>query len=816
MKKLFLFGALAVFMAACSSNDDFQGNESVTPNLTSASDYAFVKSDGRIMGYADYIGATTRAVAPSIIDELGVVAEMPEAPEVPVDAKSLIGIESWNVQSTAKYFIPAGETYSKDNTNLAGTEIYVQGTLDLANYWGSTAWNGSGNSVAKVYVLPGGILNYNTDGAMQFNIYNYGTVNCNNSKKEFYVDGDNGALFNYGDLDLGEDIDVRVNRGNIYVGGNVVKSKNFWVEKDAKTYIAGDLNLNTHLKVEGTLVVQGAVEAPSISLEAYTKFAAGCKVITPGLFNINANEARAWINYLSAGDVYACATSKIYLSDGGMIEVANVYENENNGNDAALILLGNNTRGVLKAKIIANNTGDGITQDLKSYRVEQPETGSELALAAEKFYNVGNNHQLQNELLKSNLTLQPGVYVEDDDLALFSMAPTDCAPGFNYNSGSGDQDDDNTPDVVIVPPVHKYSATALDFGPNGELYLCWHSNIGNGQGGNGTNMYVTNADGSSVSVDGINDWGGIIDVINTNNYGDPQTYLFDQTLIQNEHKYNHVLYYGGKLYLASTSKKVGAAMHEIALNADGTINEGEFSAKNIRVNLTGSSANSAIIKNDELITISGFNNGAINKFPIIDFSNQEKKAIVSGEGFTGKYIYNDGTYIITLNNVKEGTVTLYDQNMNFVRTFNVGALYPEDGKNVIVGDGSKIYICRGNNGLAVYDYNGNRVGGSRKTANGVDVDDKYIYVAGGYGLVVLDKNETYMGADKNDTEKEVAYNKTVKRFTYSGTGNSRYDGVITDTDPKQSANFVKVRNGKAYVAYGMYGLQIYDVSELAN
>ena len=819
MKKIYLFGTIALFLAACSSNDGFQGNESgnesISPNLA-PTEYSFVKSEGRIVSYADYIGGTTRAVAPSVIDELGVTAAMAEAPEVPGDAQSLIGIESWNVQSTAKYFIPAGETYSKDNTNLAGTEIYVQGTLDLANYWGSTAWNGSGNSVAKVYVLPGGTLNYNTDLPMQFNLYNYGTVNCNNSKKEFYVQAATGAFYNYGDLDLGEDIDVRINNANIYVGGNVVKSKNFWVETGAKAYIAGDLNLNTDLNVEGTLVVQGAVEAPNISLQAYTKFAAGCKVITPGLFNIDSNNSRAWINYLSAGDVYACAGCKMYLADGGMIEVANVYENENNGNDAALILLGSNTRGVLKAKIIANNTGDGITQDLKSYRVEKPETGSELALAAEKFYNVGNNHQLQNELLKSNLTLQPGVYVEDDDLALFSMAPTDCAPGFNYNSGSGDQDDDNTPDVVIVPPVHKYSATALDFGPNGELYLCWHSNIGDGQGGNGTNMNVTNTDGSSVSVDGINDWGGIIDVINTNNYGDPQTYLFDQTLIQNEHKYNHVLYYGGKLYLASTSKKVGAAMHEIALNADGTINEGEFSEKNIRVNLTGSSANSAIIKNDELITISGFNNGAINKFPIIDFSNQEKKAIVSGEGFTGKYIYNDGTYIITLNNVKEGTVTLYDQNMNFVRTFNVGALNPEDGKNVIVGDGSKIYICRGNNGLAVYDYNGNRVGGSRKTANGVDVDDKYIYVAGGYGLVVLDKNETYMGTDKNDPEKEVAYNKTVKRFTYSGTGNSRYDGVITDTDPKQSANFVKVRNGKAYVAYGMYGLQIYDVSELVK
>lgn len=810
MKKLFLFGTLAVFMAACSSNDDLQGNESVTPNLTSASDYAFVKSEGRIVSYADYIGGNTRAVAQDVITELGVTAEMPAAPSVPSGAISMIGVNSWEVQSTAKYFIPAGETLDKtsDNkVNLAGTEVYVQGTLNLGEYWGATAWNGSANAPAKVYILPGGTLNYNNDQAMQFNIYNYGTLNVNNSKKELYIDQTTGALYNYGDLDLGEDIDFRVNRGNVYIGGDV-NCKNFRIEKDAKCYVAGDLILKTDLNVQQTLVVQGKVEAPNISLEAYTKFAAGCKVITPGLFNINSNESRAWINYLSAGNVYACAGSKIYLADGGMVEVAGAYKNENNGNDAALILLGNNARGVVKANIIANNAGNGVTQDLFAYRTEQPETGSELALVANKFYFINNNHELGNELQKSNINLQPGVLVEDDDLASFSKAPTDCAPGFNYNDGDPEKDD-NTPDVVVVPPVHKYSATALDFGPNGELYLCWHSNIGNGQGGNGTNMYITNTDGSSVSVDGINDWGGIIDVINTNNYGDPQTYLFDQTLIQNEHKYNHVLYYGGKLYLASTSKKVGAAMHEIALNADGTINEGEFSAKNVRVNLTGSSANSAIIKNDELITISGFNNGAINKFPITDFSNQEKKAIVTEENFTGKYIYNDGTYIITLNNVKEGTVTLYDQNMNFVRTFNVGALYPEDGKNVIVSDGSKIYICRGNNGLAVYDYNGNRVGGSKKTANGVDVDDKYIYVAGGYGLVIFDKNVTY-------TDGDVVYNKTVKRFTYSGTGNSRYNEVITSTDPKQSANFVKVRNGKAYVAYGMYGLQIYDVSKLAN
>ena len=810
MKKIWLFGAIALVMAACTKNDNLEEQAPESDALATV-DYAFVQSGSRIISYEEYISGTTKAVSNNLITELGVTSQMAEAPEVPSDAHSLIGVQGWTLgnDNYKKYYVPAGQTYDGNNLGLNGEEFYVQGTLDLGNHWGTSAWNGSvgANVPAKIYVLPGGTLNYNTDLPMQFNLYNYGTVNCQNSKNEFYVQGATGFFYNYGDLDLGENIDVRINNAGIYVGGDVVESKNFWVETGAKAYVGGDLTLNTDLHVEGTLVVQGAVEAPNISLQAYTKFAAGCKVITPGLFNIDSNNSRAWINYLSAGDVYACAGSKIYLSDGGMVEVANVYKNENNGNDAALILLGSNTRGVLKANIIANNTGDGITQNLISYRVEQPETGSELALVAEKFYFVGNDHQLQNELLKSNLTLQPGVYVEDDDLALFSMAPTDCAPGFNYNSGNPDPQDDNTPDVVIVPPVHKYSATALDFGPNGELYLCWHSNIGDGNGGNGTNMYVTNADGTSVSVDGINDWGGIIDVINTNNYGDPSTYLFDQTLIQNEHKYNHVVYYNGKLYLAGTSKKVGAAMHEIVLNADGTINESEYEATNVRVNLTGSSANGSIINNGEAITISGFNNGGINKFALDDFSNQEKKAIVSGEAFAGKYIYNDGTYIITLNNVNEGKVTIYNQKMEMVRTFNVGSLYPEDGKNVVVGDGTKIYVCRGNNGLEVYDYNGNRVGGSKKSANGVDVDDKYIYVASGLGLVVLDKNVTY-------TDNEVVYNKTVKRYTYSGTGNNRYNGVITTDDSKQSANFVKVRNGKAYVAYGMYGLQIYDVSGL--
>ena len=127
-----------------------------------------------------------------------------------------------------------------------------------------------------------------------------------------------------------------------------------------------------------------------------------------------------------------------------------------------------------------------------------------------------------------------------------------------------------------------------------------------------------------------------------------------------------------------------------------------------------------------------------------------------------------------------------------------------DGKNVCICDDSHIYICKGLNGFDVYDFNGNRVGGSKKSANGVDIDENYIYVATGDGVAILDKDVTYVDAKDGKT-----YNKTVKRLTYTGKGATSVTDEIT---VKQSANFVKKGpDGRIYVAYGMYGLQIYEL-----
>ena len=356
------------------------------------------------------------------------------------------------------------------------------------------------------------------------------------------------------------------------------------------------------------------------------------------------------------------------------------------------------------------------------------------------------------------------------------------------------------PVVEVLPPTpsvsHKYSATGIAFNDN-TVYLCWHSNPE-------TNMDYAQGD-FSPSVNGKDDFGGIIDVININTY-DIASSLFEQSMENSEFKYNHIMFSDNKLYSAATNLKVGAALSEIALTADGKFPALE-QFDEVRVNLTGYSANCVERIGDELVTISGYSNGGINKFALNDVSNQEKNFINAvSENFQGKYVYYNKSNgkVVTLNDTSKGIVTIYNTSMQPESSFEVGAINPVDGKNVCICDDEYIYVCKGQNGFGVYDYSGNQVGGSKKHTNGVDVDDKYIYLAAGDGLAVLDKNATYVDADGN------TYNRTIKKFHYTGRGAT---SVTDQTTVKQSANFVKKGpDGRIYVAYGMYGLQIYELN----
>ena len=107
---------------------------------------------------------------------------------------------------------------------------------------------------------------------------------------------------------------------------------------------------------------------------------------------------------------------------------------------------------------------------------------------------------------------------------------------------------------------------------------------------------------------------------------------------------------------------------------------------------------------------------------------------------------------------------------------------PVDGKNVLAWDGNSFYACLGKGGLNVdnniYTFGEN----NQEPVNGIAFDEKYIYLAAGSHLRVL---------EKNNPENEICHY----------------------TLPNKSANFVKLAtiNGKKYiaVAFGQEGIQIF-------
>ncbi len=155
---------------------------------------------------------------------------------------------------------------------------------------------------------------------------------------------------------------------------------------------------------------------------------------------------------------------------------------------------------------------------------------------------------------------------------------------------------------------------------------------------------------------------------------------------------------------------------------------------------------------------------------------------------------------------------------NPTKTLDVRAFSPVFGKDVIAMDASGIYSCQGHRGVAKYDV---ALGGEVKrfnvdaymrthrnmftrdqiirmtgsAANGLAVDNKYLYIAyGGAGLWVLNK----------DTMEPVGFYVTA--CTYADNENK-----------KASANYVKVmEDGKIFVAYGRDGVKVLEMESTRN
>lgn len=304
------------------------------------------------------------------------------------------------------------------------------------------------------------------------------------------------------------------------------------------------------------------------------------------------------------------------------------------------------------------------------------------------------------------------------------------------------------------------------------------------------------------------EFGGSIDVAEMN--GDQLT--LKQRVQQAEagatYDFNHLNVIDSKLYLAGSAKGKdgkqygGATISYAAIESDGKLNVTEGLSTLPLDNAVKGDANCVVPFGNKIVVANTKGYDVVEK----DLSgNKNTKApgkakflALNGSSLVG---LNYKTEITAGNDPVDGEIQVFDNSMKQTSSFNVGSIAPNNGKNMIAIDSNgRIYVCKSAKGLMCYESNGSPAWTSEWTTpvshgagnvsvdnrqgyiNGVAVDDNYVYVAAGaYGLVVLNKNG--------------------EEVTHKRIGTS-----------ENSANYVAVKNGLIYVAYGKGRIQVFKLT----
>lgn len=301
------------------------------------------------------------------------------------------------------------------------------------------------------------------------------------------------------------------------------------------------------------------------------------------------------------------------------------------------------------------------------------------------------------------------------------------------------------------------------------------------------------------------DFGGSIDVAEMNGEQLTLKQRVQQADAGATYDFNHLNVINNKLYLAGSAKGKdgkqfgGATVSYAAIGGDGTLNVTEGLSTVALDNTVKGDANCVMPFGDNIAVAStlGYSvyNPTLAEGTLTKTTGKAKFVAVNGSSLVG---LNYTSEIAAGDAEVQGEVQVFDNSMKQTSSFNVGSIAPNNGKNMIAIDSNgRIYVCKSAKGLMCYE-NGNQVwewttpvshGAGNVSVdnrqgyiNGVAVDDNYVYVAAGaYGLVVLNKNG-----------EEVTH----KRIGTSG----------------NSANYVAVKNGLIYVAYGKGRIQVFKLT----
>lgn len=718
--------------------------------------------------------------------------------------------------SNDKYKTRSGKTYDFSNNTIENTILFVAGnsTVKYSNL-------GSGNTIV---VLKGGKLEYTGSGSaipQNNTIYVLESGSYSIDNENIIIDG---AL--YSSRALGK-IDGKITdkksegtpTQNITINGSVFLSGYDHIVTDPESANYNKTITEYASLRAKTLTINAGAKVNTLDRVTFTD-----NVVIAGALHVGKAAIVKNMTIKNGGKFYSEYSAKIKnqltMEAGSYMDLKylNVTDNtyDKNGTEKPTKVPGNAVADLQgNCQIVIGNHGvmsfNTLKTDNTSGQIVMGDDANNVAvIKADKFIYAGSDENVNfigtphtnNQTILAQLkeSYKNGAESEGNKVDFDYLVFNADVQSYDYITGGGaltagpnfsyvlknEYEVAKQKKLMLLSTIANYdrdtqSATAIVPTANNKVYVSYHTNG--------------------------KDFGGSIDVAEMNGEQLTLKQRVQQAKAGATYDFNHLNVINSKLYLAGSAKGKdgkqlgGAAISYAAIGSDGLLN--------VREGLTSQSLDNAV-KGDANCVVPFGNNIAVAS--TLGYSVYDP-TLVKGEltKTTGKakFVAVNGTSLVGLNYTSEitagdaevqGEVQVFDNSMKQTSSFNVGAIAPNNGKNMIAIDSNgRIYVCKSAKGLMCYE-NGSPAWASEWTTptsksdknvsvdkrqgyiNGVAVDDNYVYVAAGaYGLVVLTKDG-----------KEVTH----KRIGTSG----------------NSANYVAVKNGLIYVAYGKGRIQVFKLT----
>ena len=635
-------------------------------------------------------------------------------------------------------------SYRVPDTNWGSNQLYVDGEVFI-----------EGKVTGNLQLISGkGTVYIMEDGELDL------------SNNELQIES-TVTLKSYRDLKVGKDFKVYgtfLTNYNLTVGGTMYASG---------TAVANEITVESDLKLEGD---NGRVKAKCITVN---------KKDNQRAVYLDGNAILAVRSYLVCEGMYVCGNAKVYLWPNAMVEVLNTTS------------MSTNTCGFYYYTTDDRKRGEDYHALLKTVKFHVEGSADNPAY-------IGGLFQKELKIKYNELSnCQPAFVNGFVASANAYYIPSDNNNGNGCNPGNGKPGNKYFDEIAVVKgPEHDHnhlSATCIQ-AVNGRAYVSYHLN----------EAYKDNADEWVPTSKHM----GCVEVFNVTE----EDAQITSWLMNQDFDFNHLIVDENTVYTTGDTKQAGATLGVIKLNENGNFGQFEMDTEGRGDVMTyynlyqktegnqGSSGN-CIVRDGDSFRIASYK--GFQSFNVNDLTVQTDFISTTG---SAKHIAKSANYIATLNLDQKGsdtstaTVTVYNPWGTLVNSFKTHeVITPINGKNVIAIDGDVIYVALGQNGVGKYSITtGDKLGAyswiaekleslgedetynGKPLANGLCVDEKYVYVAnGGAGLIVLDKN-------------------TMKRV-------ARHSRTTADTE--YSANYVQKVGDLIYIAYGRNGLEIVKLVE---